>query len=175
VFEHWLVEPLQQPPLHSTEPPQEPEHAWFAWQAWYIGQSSEVAHPHWPCTQWFEPLQGPQAAPMVPHCVSLSWVTQFPFASQHPAAQLEGVHFAVHAPPLHACEAAQASQAPPPVPQYAEDSSEWHAPSAPQHPPAQLVGVHGTAGMAEPVEPSSEASLGSPPPASSDPLVLESA
>src|SRR5882724_5802259 len=141
---HWLVVGSQQPPLHATDAEQSALQVWFVWHAWYIGQSAEVAQPHAPCTQWFVPVHGPQAAPFVPHAASSSAVTQLPFSSQQPAAQLAGVHLSVHTPLLQLCdfehELHGSTTAVPPLPAAslaAPAAASW--PPSPPSPAAVLI------------------------------------
>jgi hypothetical protein len=94
---HLLVVGSQHPPLHDCEALHACVHACVVWsQAYCAGQSWLVIQPHVPSTQWLLAPHAAQATPAVPHCVSDSVVTQFPFESQHPCAQLLGVHLSAH-------------------------------------------------------------------------------
>jgi hypothetical protein len=132
---HWSVTPLTtHVPLHACV---ERLHAWFA------GQSAVALQPQAPAMHWLLPVQGPQAAPFVPHAWLDVAVMQVPVASQHPLAQLVGVHFGPHVPVVHVSVVPQIAHDTPFSPQVLSDEVS-HCPPVEQQPPGQLVGVHGT-------------------------------
>jgi len=143
----------QQPVLHSSVTP-ETTHAPLhecvvVSQAWLVGQSVTVSQPQAPAMHSLVPLQGPHAAPPVPHAALVSAVLQVPSASQHPVGHVVGVHVETHAPPVQVWLAAQDAHDTPPVPQLAFDETS-HCPAAEQHPAAHVVGVQGTLASAPP-------------------------
>lgn len=83
----------QQPPLHASVCPPLmqtlPQVCEVGSQAWLVGQSVEVAQPHLPATQWFDPVHAPQEAAFVPQEPSVVPERHIPLVgSQQPVAHV---------------------------------------------------------------------------------------